>query len=359
MTRLCIETLERRELPSAAVPVGATAGLSEPPAIIRGMDHPGTEPGPVEGGRLGVVSPGPTNQSGWFFLLPYLEQENVSRGTAGSGVGLGLTAPLGSTKGSLWDLDIWETARVSHGTAGADSATLPHWDGALPQGIIAVLIGLRSAADSQGSQTAADPADPGAQNVPTVDDMAENGGFAAPWATFPSSVQRAGNDWIGQQRRGTAVGNPGDAELHADRDVDGEGELGTDFMGWLPGTLIDHYSTQRKLISGAEVDLGFTLYAVDTPTGTNGGLAKQGVLFHDSKVRFADITDGTSNTLMVGELSHSTNRDGPVIADCGLRIADCKSVLQSAIRIPPSAMEGGAYVPGSEAAVSALFNTDL
>jgi prepilin-type N-terminal cleavage/methylation domain-containing protein len=39
--------------------------------------------------------------------------------------------------------------------------------------------------------------------------------------------------------------------------------------------------------------------------GDNGDFALGGVLFADSKVRFKDITDGTSKTLLVGEMVHS------------------------------------------------------
>ncbi len=54
-------------------------------------------------------------------------------------------------------------------------------------------------------------------------------------------------------------------------------------------------------------------YQVDTPTaaGTgNGGLALQGTLYRDSTTRFTDITDGLSNTLLLGEISSNANSLG-------------------------------------------------
>jgi prepilin-type N-terminal cleavage/methylation domain-containing protein/prepilin-type processing-associated H-X9-DG protein len=62
-------------------------------------------------------------------------------------------------------------------------------------------------------------------------------------------------------------------------------------------------------------------YGVAGPVGTDpatgqpyqvlatsqGGIAQEGVLFQDSKVRFTDIIDGTSNTLMLGEMSWTSN----------------------------------------------------
>ena len=47
-------------------------------------------------------------------------------------------------------------------------------------------------------------------------------------------------------------------------------------------------------------------YSLQNGTGYSGhgGFAQDGVMYHLSKVRIRDILDGTSNTLMVGELSH-------------------------------------------------------
>lgn len=44
----------------------------------------------------------------------------------------------------------------------------------------------------------------------------------------------------------------------------------------------------------------------DSPT-TSGGTANNGVIFPDSNIPFAKITDGTSHTLMYGETSYDTN----------------------------------------------------
>jgi prepilin-type N-terminal cleavage/methylation domain-containing protein len=51
---------------------------------------------------------------------------------------------------------------------------------------------------------------------------------------------------------------------------------------------------------------------------TNGGQAKQGVLGRDTKTRLAEITDGTSNTFLVGETSWT--RGNPVGNPVGYRV---------------------------------------
>jgi hypothetical protein len=89
MARLTLERLDRRELPSAAMLLDGTAIPNEPPATVRGEDHPGA-----------------MNDSASLLGLPYFERGHLRNATAGSGVGLGITAPLGSTKGSLHGLSI-------------------------------------------------------------------------------------------------------------------------------------------------------------------------------------------------------------------------------------------------------------
>ena len=51
---------------------------------------------------------------------------------------------------------------------------------------------------------------------------------------------------------------------------------------------------------------------------TNGGQARQGVLGRDTKTRLAEITDGTSNTFLVGETSWT--RGNPVANVVGYRV---------------------------------------
>ena len=64
--------------------------------------------------------------------------------------------------------------------------------------------------------------------------------------------------------------------------------------GFTPGPATAHYTG----IAGASVDPQGRI--VNAPVGISG---KSGVLFHNSKIRMADITDGTSNTIFVGEQS--------------------------------------------------------
>ena len=44
--------------------------------------------------------------------------------------------------------------------------------------------------------------------------------------------------------------------------------------------------------------------SVRSPPAGQGGFALQGILGRDSRVRMANVTDGTSNTLLVGEISN-------------------------------------------------------
>ena len=53
-----------------------------------------------------------------------------------------------------------------------------------------------------------------------------------------------------------------------------------------------------------------TIYEIEGAGTTNGGIAKTGVLFRDSAIKLVMITDGTSNTLMVGETSFNANEPG-------------------------------------------------
>ncbi|MBY0459934.1 MAG: DUF1559 domain-containing protein [Gemmataceae bacterium] len=81
----------------------------------------------------------------------------------------------------------------------------------------------------------------------------------------------------------------------------------TDPAGGPPTTLAeDPWTTHYYGIAGPK---GGT-YQVDGPGNANGGLALQGVLFRDSSIRLTDITDGTSNTLMLGEISFNANSLG-------------------------------------------------
>ncbi|HWL09007.1 MAG TPA: DUF1559 domain-containing protein [Planctomicrobium sp.] len=50
-----------------------------------------------------------------------------------------------------------------------------------------------------------------------------------------------------------------------------------------------------------------TEYTIDERTNGGGGLGRQGTLYDNSSVRIRDITDGTSNTFLTGEISTNKN----------------------------------------------------
>jgi prepilin-type N-terminal cleavage/methylation domain-containing protein/prepilin-type processing-associated H-X9-DG protein len=60
---------------------------------------------------------------------------------------------------------------------------------------------------------------------------------------------------------------------------------------------------------GVHVTVAFTGYLGVSGVNIKGPVDKQGILYHRSKVRIAEITDGTSNTLMVGERPPTFNLD--------------------------------------------------
>ncbi len=51
---------------------------------------------------------------------------------------------------------------------------------------------------------------------------------------------------------------------------------------------------------------GTTSYSHDPNTAGHGGYSDTGILFRNSRTRIADVTDGTSNTMIVGEISFET-----------------------------------------------------
>jgi prepilin-type N-terminal cleavage/methylation domain-containing protein/prepilin-type processing-associated H-X9-DG protein len=66
-------------------------------------------------------------------------------------------------------------------------------------------------------------------------------------------------------------------------------------------TSIKVYTTHYHGVMGAKGP-GYSFQGASTPP-SRGGFADNGVLYRDSTVRLTDISDGTSNTLMVGEMA--------------------------------------------------------
>lgn len=50
-------------------------------------------------------------------------------------------------------------------------------------------------------------------------------------------------------------------------------------------------------------DSGYTMFVRNEGAGASGGLASNGAMIVDSRIKFKDITDGTSHTILIGESS--------------------------------------------------------
>ncbi|QDS89093.1 putative major pilin subunit [Rosistilla ulvae] len=88
---------------------------------------------------------------------------------------------------------------------------------------------------------------------------------------------------------------------------------------------------------GVNAQTGGT-YQSDETLASNGGFARQGVFYDLSKIKFRDITDGTSNTFALGELSW--NDAGTVfrmwVRGCGgSACTSCKNIVDG-IGITPA-----------------------
>jgi prepilin-type N-terminal cleavage/methylation domain-containing protein len=77
------------------------------------------------------------------------------------------------------------------------------------------------------------------------------------------------------------------------------------------------YTSDYHGVAGPKGTIPNTIlpYQVDPNPSGQGGFATQGILYRDSKTTFGDIPDGTSNTLMVGEVSVLWN--GAILASDG------------------------------------------
>jgi prepilin-type processing-associated H-X9-DG protein len=87
-----------------------------------------------------------------------------------------------------------------------------------------------------------------------------------------------------------------------------------------------------------------TLYKGEFLTSGDGGSAQQGVLYRDSKVKLTQVTDGTSNTLMVGETSFNANAPGyrTWIRGCNSSQATCASIHNVTFPLNSNPFTGGA-----------------
>jgi hypothetical protein len=98
MARLNVESLDRRDLMSAGVLAEAFAGRAPMRIELENVQITSvTATGPE-------TSPGTVGESRSLDLLTYSNQNSVRRPVAGGGVGMSITVPLGSTKGSLYGL---------------------------------------------------------------------------------------------------------------------------------------------------------------------------------------------------------------------------------------------------------------